>query len=222
MAAPRSMRAKATARPAPPAPTSTAALPSRLARPEPLLEVAAEADAVRVVALRPARRRDGDGVDGADLQRLGRHLVEQRDHRLLARKGDVDTVEAGGPYGGDQVLPRPGSCRVRATGEPRRVPRRREFRAPSGSRRDPRGRRDRRSRWRQERRDIVRAAGGPRRSETGHSACSEAGGSVTDEHQAGHAGGCRRDSARQRSRQPLSRRPPAFARRWARGTQAPR
>jgi hypothetical protein len=43
-------------------------------------------------------------VDRADFGRLGRHGVEQRDHRLLERMGDVDPGEARGAGRGQQVL----------------------------------------------------------------------------------------------------------------------
>src|SRR5256885_10098986 len=42
--------------------------------------------------------------DALPICRLGRHRVEQRDHRLLEGMGDVDTGEARGARGSQQIL----------------------------------------------------------------------------------------------------------------------
>ena len=72
--------------------------------PEPLLDVAPEADAIRVVADGAAIVGDGHAVDGADLLGLERYLVEQRHDGLFAGEGNIDAVEARGLDGGQQVL----------------------------------------------------------------------------------------------------------------------
>jgi len=72
-----------------------------------LLEAAAEADPVGVVARGRAVAVDGDGVDRADLPCVGRYRVEQRRHDLLERIGDVHRRQS--PPSG----PRPAGLRGR-------------------------------------------------------------------------------------------------------------
>ena len=63
---------------------------------EPLLEIAAKAAPVGVVAGGAAVGRNGDGVDGADLCRFAVDLVQQRQHVLLERKRHVGAGKARG------------------------------------------------------------------------------------------------------------------------------
>ena len=62
-----------------------------------------EAGDVGVVPDGPAVA-DQDGVEGTDRRHLGRHLVDQRHHRLLGRVGDVEAVEAELDRAGQQPL----------------------------------------------------------------------------------------------------------------------
>jgi hypothetical protein len=67
------------------------------------LKTAAKADPVGVVTSCPAVGIERDGVDRADLTRFRRDLVEEPDHRFLARIGDVEPGESGRARGRHEI-----------------------------------------------------------------------------------------------------------------------
>jgi hypothetical protein len=62
--------------------------------PETFHEAVAPVPAIEVVAGGAAIRCDRDGVDRADLRRLGTHRIEQRNDLLLERVGDIGAGES--------------------------------------------------------------------------------------------------------------------------------
>lgn len=74
-----------------------------------LLEAAPETCSVGVVSLGAAVAIDGHRVHRADQAGLHRQLIEQRQHGLLARIGDVDAGESRHARGEQEVVePAPG------------------------------------------------------------------------------------------------------------------